>query len=154
MSLRHRAANGAALVELALVLPLLMTVLVATADFARVFYHTIELTNAARAGAQWGAYNSARATQTANIQAAAQSAAPNIAPIVVNVSLVCRCAQNDGSGQPWPVITCGTACSAGAHVFETLEVQATKNFVMISRFVPAIPSTLPVTRKALMRVPL
>lgn len=152
---RHRAANGTALVELALVLPLLMTVMVATADFARVFYYSIELTNAARAGAQYGAYNSARATDTANIILAARSAAPNIAPIDPPVvTVICRCATTDGSGQPWAACGSGSTCSGGTHAFQTVQVETRKDFVMISRFVPGIPSTLTVRRTALMRVPL
>jgi len=158
MLVRPRSAKGAALVEMVFALPLLVAALVGTADFARIFYYSIELTNAARAGAQYGAYNSARATETANIQAAARSAAPNLAltgsPVAVTVSTVCQCATADGSGQPWTVITCGNLCTGGTHQFETVTVTATQTFTMISRFVPAIPNTLTVSRKATMRVPL
>ena len=158
MFARHRAAKGAAFVELALVLPLLMTVLVATADFARVFYYSIELTNAARAGAQYATYNPARANvaNAPNVRLAAQSAAPNIAPLdtPIDVSTVCQCATQDGGSQPWAVIVCGSPCGAGTHQFETVTVTTRKTFTMISRFVPGIPSTLQITRKATLRVPL
>jgi Flp pilus assembly protein TadG len=44
---------GAAMVEFALVLPILMFALVAAVDFARVFYHDQTIINCARSGAIW-----------------------------------------------------------------------------------------------------
>ena len=57
--------------ELAVTLPLLVLVMVGAIDFARVFYMGMELTNAARAGAQYGAYNPAQSGNIAGMQAAA-----------------------------------------------------------------------------------
>ena len=48
------AEAGAAIIELAVSLLMLVLLLLGTVDFARVFYADIELTNAARAGAQYG----------------------------------------------------------------------------------------------------
>ena len=62
---------GSALVELAVSLPLLVLVMVGTIDFARVFYTGMELTNAARAGAQYGAYNPAQSGDIAGMQTTA-----------------------------------------------------------------------------------
>jgi len=52
--------RGAATVELALVLPFLVFLLVASVDFARVFYYSIAVANCARNGAMFGS-NSALA---------------------------------------------------------------------------------------------
>ena len=52
----RRARSGQALVELALVLPLLMLVVLGTSDMARLFYFGVAATNAAREGARHGAY--------------------------------------------------------------------------------------------------
>jgi Flp pilus assembly protein TadG len=157
---RSRSAAGAAIVEMALVLPVLVAVFVGTADFARVFYYSIELTNAARAGAQYAAHNSAQATRTADIIAAARSAAPNIStatdPIDVILSTpppVCQCAPNDGTGQPWPVAACPTICTAGNHLVEAITVETRKIFTPFSRF-PGIPTNIPLSRRATMRVAL
>src|SRR5262245_42296062 len=46
--------RGAAVVELAFALPVLVLIFFITTDFARVFRTSIELTNASRAGAQYG----------------------------------------------------------------------------------------------------
>ena len=51
-------------------LPVVMVVFAATIDFARVFYTSMALMDAARAGAQYGAVNSAFATDIAGMQAA------------------------------------------------------------------------------------
>jgi Flp pilus assembly protein TadG len=56
---RLESPRGAALVELAASILVLMMVVVFTADFARVYHHVIDLENAARAGAQYGIANTA-----------------------------------------------------------------------------------------------
>src|SRR5580765_3661399 len=66
--------SGSALVEVALCLPLLVVTMVGVADFARVFYTSIELNNAARAGAQFGAYTLARSGDTGGMQSTAKGA--------------------------------------------------------------------------------
>jgi Flp pilus assembly protein TadG len=153
-----RSATGAALVELALILPILMMLLVGAADFARVFYYAMELTTAARAGAQCASYSSATAddSNAANIIAAAQNAAPNIAPITVTLSTpnpgVCQCATNDGTGQPWVAVSCTSTCVTG-HMIETVTVQTQKTFTIISRFLP-INRNITLTRSATLRVAL
>src|SRR5688500_673600 len=48
---RCRARKGAAVVELAVLLPLLVFLFVIAVDFARVYYYSLTLTNCARAGA-------------------------------------------------------------------------------------------------------
>jgi hypothetical protein len=158
---RHRSERGAALVELAVSLPLLILLLVGTADFARVFYFTIELTNAARAGAQYAAYSQVQAQQAPKITNAATSAAPNIAPIIIELHLssglpdppVCYCALDDGTGQPWSGVACTSICGSGHHLVETVTVTASKTFSTISHF-PGIPNTLNLSRAATLRVAL
>jgi len=150
-----RSAGGVALVELAVALPVLIAVLVGVADLARVFYYSIEVTAAARAGAQYAAFSTGHATQTANIRAAAQSAAPNIGIVAANVTPgapVCVCAANDGSGQPWSTVSCSSSCGTG-HLMETVTVTVTRTFTTLAR-IPGIPSTLTLSRSVTMRVSL
>jgi Flp pilus assembly protein TadG len=157
---RLRSEKGAAIIELAASLPLLVMVLVGTADFARVFYYAIELTNAARAGAQYASYSQIQAAQNSEITLAAQSAAPNISPITVTLVAPfpqCQCATDDGSSplfqnpptSPW----CASACPGGRHMVETVTVTTTKTFNTFAR-IPGIPDTLTLSRTATMRVPL
>ena len=76
---RLESARGAALVELAASILVLVMVMVFTADFARVYHHVIDLENAARAGAQYGATSLDNANNSAGMQAAAVAAAPGTA---------------------------------------------------------------------------
>jgi len=153
---RSRDEGGSALVEMAVVMPVLVMLLVGAADLARVFYYAMELTTAARAGAQYGSYNSATVTETANITAAAQNAAPNISPITVILATppgVCQCALDDGTGQPWAAVACTATCPSGRHIVEYITVQSQKTFTIISRFLP-INRNITLTRSATMRVAL
>ncbi len=71
--LRHllRDNRGSAFVELALVLPLLTFVIIGAAELGRIAYYAIELSSAARAGASYGAENSANVQQTGPIETVA-----------------------------------------------------------------------------------
>src|SRR5258708_1796299 len=63
--------TGQGLVELALTLPLFMLILLGAAEFARFAWASIETSNAARAGVQYGAQDHVTAKNSALIQAAA-----------------------------------------------------------------------------------
>jgi Flp pilus assembly protein TadG len=68
--------RGAAAVEFALILPLLITLVLGCIDFGRFAYYYIAVTNAARAGASYGIMNnytsSTYSTWVANITQAAR----------------------------------------------------------------------------------
>src|SRR3954465_8617970 len=82
---------GSALVELAVSLTLLVLVMACAVDFARVFYVGMELTNAARASAQYGAYNPAQSGNIAGMQAAAKDSV-NITGVTATALRTCQCA--------------------------------------------------------------
>lgn len=73
---RHRR-QGAAAVEMAVILPLLMLLALGCVDFGRFLYHYIALNNAAQAGASHGAMNpysvGAEDIWKANIQTTARN---------------------------------------------------------------------------------
>jgi len=96
-------------------LPLLVLILVGTADFARVFYTSIALTNAARAAAQAGAYGLAQSDPVAGPMVATANTASNIVPSSVNVSRTCSCVSDDGllSSPMSCTAPLSTACPAG-----------------------------------------
>jgi len=56
-SIRGRRRRGAAVLELALILPVLVTIVLGCVDFGRFAYSYIAVTNAARAGAGFASYN-------------------------------------------------------------------------------------------------
>jgi Flp pilus assembly protein TadG len=76
----HR--RGAAAVELAVLLPVLLMILVAAADFAQVFGYAVVITNCARNGALYGSSSPTAATDTAGIQTAALLDAGSLTPTV------------------------------------------------------------------------
>jgi Flp pilus assembly protein TadG len=99
--------NGSSLVELALILPVLFSLLLGVADLADAYYEMNEVTAAAHAAAIFGSQN---VTDTSDMQTVAQSAAPDVPGIAATASYGCECA--DGSGAS---ASCATSpsCSSG-----------------------------------------
>src|SRR5262245_13195889 len=130
---------GAALVELAVALPLLILVLVGTIDFARVFYTAIELTNAARAGAEYATFTISRATEVppmTNTVNATLNATPNLATVSAAATHTCQCL--DDSAQVLSTIACSATCGSG-HLVVSVTVTATRTFTTIA-FFPGVPN--------------
>jgi len=155
--LRRQAGGeaGNALVELAICLPLLVLTLIGTADFARVFYTSIELTNAARAGAQYGASTPGRSSNAGIMQTTAQ-AAVNITGVTASAARLCQCATDAGAfSDTVPLNSCTTAaavaCTGGTHRVMTVTVTTQKTFTTIVNFI-GIPSSIALTRSATLRV--
>ena len=139
-------------------LPLLALILVGTADFARVFYTAIELTNAARAGAQAGAYSVAQSDPVTGPMLATANAASNVTPTTVAVGRTCVCA--DDTSPLTTLVSCtaplATACPGALHRVMTVTVTASKTFSTISALL-GVPCRLAVggcglTRSATLRV--
>ncbi len=144
-STHERSDTGASLVEMAILLPLLVLMVLGVADFGRMLYHAITLSHAARAGAAYGAQNSGFAGDTAGIQQAAEAEAQNIAPIAVTSDRLCECT---GSA---PVSCTTPSCGSYGAPLAFVEVTATHTFDTIATF-PGLPSTVPLSRTAKMRV--
>ena len=122
--------RGAAVVELAILLPLLVFLFVIAVDFARVFYFSVTLTNCARAGAMYASDPTTSAESPfASTQAAALADATNLspAPTVTSTNGV------DGAGRPY------------------VEVTAAYTFSTITGF-PGVPNQVNLTRKVRMNV--
>lgn len=107
--------SGSALVELALTAPLLLGVLIGTAELGRIAYYAIEVQNAARAGAAYGAQSSAYAFGPAsNIKQAADNDVSNITDLTfpTGPTTACVCESVSSSGTISYSPTSGTAlCS-------------------------------------------
>lgn len=87
---RRKSRNGAALVEFALILPLLLMIVLGCIDFGRFAYYYVAVTNAATAGAHFGAFHpftaTTQATWVAKVKEAAQQEFPGVEvpdPVVV-----------------------------------------------------------------------
>jgi hypothetical protein len=149
---RDASQRGAAFVELVVSLPVLIVLLVGITDFARVFYMAIELTNAARAGVQFGAKNQGSSTDDDLMEAAAVAASVNISGVTAAASHVCQCAQADVtfSGPVDCLIDPLVACPSPKFRVITVSVTTSAPFTTISPYISVIPRTL--SRIAVMRV--
>jgi Flp pilus assembly protein TadG len=141
--------RGAALVEFVVALPVLLVVLIGTIDFGRVFYMAIALTDAARAGAQYGAHSLTRSADVSGMQAAAVAAAPNLSGLTATATRTCQCAPDNGA--TFTNAACTGTCPFGEHLVIAVIVDASKPFTTIAKF-PGIPRTLTVNRTSRLRV--
>src|SRR5271163_1698666 len=94
--IRQRAAIrgdvGQAFVELALVLPIFLLLLVGAAELGRIAYASIEVSNAARAGAAYGAQSHITASDIGGIQLAVTAdAGVDITSISATATQSCSC---------------------------------------------------------------
>src|SRR5579859_7364281 len=88
--------EGSALVELALSLPMLSVMLLGAAEFARIAYAAIEVTNAAHSAAVYAGTSSANAKDTTGITNAATGDSPNLVgsnavSLAQNPTFSCTC---------------------------------------------------------------
>jgi hypothetical protein len=128
---RRGTSRGQALVELALIVPLLVLMLAIAADFGRVFTAYITVSSAAREGASFGMMSTANATNHNGIRSAALADAPTIwgvAPVVTPSN-----PPNDFQGYP------------------VVRVTVSYTFTPILR-IPPIPNSIAMTRTVEMRV--
>lgn len=139
-----RGEQGASLVELALLLPLLSLLLVGAIDFGRAFYLEIEIAGAAHAAAMYGSQNP---TDTTGMQTAAEDDAPNVPGLSVQTATYgCEC--SDGSNYS---ASCTTtpSCPSNNEVYRVnVTVQATYNPLVPW---PGIPSSMSFSSSASMR---
>src|ERR1700733_8939384 len=73
-----RDTAGGALVELALLIPVFVALLLGAAEFARLAYAGIEVSNAARAGVAYGSQSSTTASDITGMQTAATNDGANV----------------------------------------------------------------------------
>jgi hypothetical protein len=148
-----KANKGQALVELTLLLPLFIVLMLLVADLARIFYFSMGLTHAVRAGAQYGFQHS---TDSDGIVAAAVAAGADVGLTTSEVTPApyryWRCPSDpsatENSTFPIPPNSCGAD-----QPLTYIRVEATKDFSTIYGGYAWIPETVAITRVAHMRVP-
>lgn len=131
-----RDERGQALVETSFSASFLLLFLLGAADMARGAYQAIEVANAAKAAVQYGAQNTASASSTAAIQAAASSDAADITGLSTSVALTGAC--SDGT----PCSGTGGACLAtdcsSSHIENVLTVNTSASFTPMVQ-IPGLP---------------
>lgn len=134
--------SGQALVELSAVGMTLVLFVLGVTHFGKVIYSAIEVSNAAKAGVQYGAQNSGTAQDTTGIQNAAQAAAPDLT-VTATSSTACVC--SDGSAS-----TClNTDCST-SHLEESVTVNTSVTVRPTIRL-PGFPSSYTLSGQAVQK---
>jgi len=145
-TLRNRARpyflRGQSAVELALLAPVLVLVLVIAADFSRVYYMSIEAANAARAGVQYGAQSTTKASDTTGMQQAALDDAANLSGLTATASNFCECPPSTSH------VTCSLTTCSGMEMH--VQVNTSAQFQTLVHY-PGVPSTVTLNESALMR---
>jgi Flp pilus assembly protein TadG len=136
--------SGDALIELALSLTLLTTMIIGTAEGAFLAYSAIEVSNAAHAGAAYGSEDHATADDTTGMQTAATQDAPNVSGISATSSRFCKCSNGAAS-------MCSVNDCSGMRIIEYVQVNTTAT-VSPTIKLPGTPSTYTFTGQAIMRV--
>ena len=137
-------ANGEALVEMAIVLPLLALLLLGAFDLGLAAYTSIEVSSAALAGVQYGAQNATTAGNVTGIQNAAAADASNISLGTTNASHSCICANGSAS-------TCKPTDCSGSAIVTILTVQTQATFTPAFHL-PVIPTSFAIHGQAIQKV--
>jgi Flp pilus assembly protein TadG len=148
--------EGQALVETALSVALFAVLIFGAGEFGRLAFAAIEVNNAAKAAAQYGAQSRGTATDTVGMLAAAQSEYFTTGLTLVSPTSTSGYACSCSDGTSPPSTTCGTAdtalnvCSgSNLEVTMTVETQATFNSVL---HIPGFPASYTLTGIAVQKV--
>jgi Flp pilus assembly protein TadG len=145
-SSRRSTQSGQALLEVALVTPLLLLLAVGIIEIGRYAYYSILVADAARAGAQYGAQNLATAADTAGIQTAAENDGQSLSELKVTVQQECGCTGSSiGGACP------ATFCASPNHALVYVKVTVTGKFKSLFKY-PGIPKSIHCDSTELMRV--
>jgi Flp pilus assembly protein TadG len=136
-----RNAAGHSVSELALSLPFLVVLLLVVADFARLFYASIGVANAARAGTQYGAQNYTTAIDYPGMKTAAQNDGQNISGLSASATSFCTC---NGAK-----VACIPAQCSQPKLY--VQVTTTATFTTLINY-PGIPSSVPLSSTSVMPV--
>jgi Flp pilus assembly protein TadG len=135
---------GSVLVEVAIMLPFLILLVLGAVDFSRVFFAAIELNNAVRAGAEYGARTTATATNTANIQSTVTGDAANLSGVVATSTSYCTCPGSSAT------VGCATTCAGYGKPKLYVSVTGTYTWDSLVNW-PGLEETVALTRTVIMR---
>ncbi|MGA7926032.1 MAG: TadE/TadG family type IV pilus assembly protein [Candidatus Sulfotelmatobacter sp.] len=128
---------GQALVELALALPFFLLLIMGTFEFGRLAYISMEVANAANAGAHYGAQNHITASDTAGMQLAAQSDAANMEGLSATAIYFCACSNVAGSPTQTLGTGCKTTCTSPGILLEYVKVSTSATVAPVTAFTTA-----------------
>ena len=143
---------GNATLELALSFGVLVTpLLLGASETAFMIYDSIEVSNAAHAGAMYGMYSSTNAQNSSDITLAAQSDAPDIANLQVTPSYYFACSTApDGASYATQALA-NQNCTGSSHSLEFVAVDTTAQ-IQPPIHIPGLPSTWTLRGHSVMEV--
>jgi len=149
----QKSQAGTACVELAIAVPLLMLMMVVAADFARLFYHSITVDNAAEAGSFYGSQNGVLSADYSGITQVSKDDAADLEGVRVTPDRYCDC-PDKGTKECFADENCtgfygGTGLYGLPRAYVHVTVQQT--FEPLLPW-PGIPNPVAVTERVYMRV--
>ncbi len=145
---RRNRKSGQAIVELALLSPVLFLLVLGVADYCRAFYASIAVTNAARAGAQYALRQ--KYTDTPGIKNAAVADAGLASFTTANVTPTYYC-QCPGSGTKYPLCSNGGSALPCSGPMLWVDVSTSYTYTTIVTY-PGVPHTTNLSGRAQMRI--
>jgi Flp pilus assembly protein TadG len=144
---KSAARRGSALIELALLFPVIMLILFGTMDFARVVYAGIAIASAARAGVQYGSLDAGHVGKTTEMSnaAIADAASQGLGTVNASSRVFCGCTAN------FTEVNCSTDTCSLAAPNGYVETTVTYTYSTIVPY-PGIPNNIVLNRVARMRV--
>jgi len=141
---RIKRQEGQALIEAAISLPILALLLLGSAEFATLAYTSIEVSNAAMAGVQYGAQSATTAADTTGIQNAASNDASDISLGTTTATVSCICSNGSAS-------TCLRTDCSSSNIEEILTVKTQASFTP-QIHVPGLSTTFALKGQAVQKV--
>lgn len=130
------------MLELVVVLPILILIAIGVIEYGRVFYTSVAVANAARAGAEWGARTNVNAGNPAGIAGFTQLDGAQSGPLTIDsIRNVCRCDAG--------IVSCTSTCVDG-DPRGYVTVGASKVVPFLMKY-PGIPASITVSRTATFR---
>lgn len=138
-----RRGEGSAILETAILMPLMIAMIVGTVDFGRAYCTAIEVASAAHAGALYGTQNP---TDTAGMVSASELDAPDVSTLTPVATYGCEC--SDGSSA---VVSCTSTPTCTYNYVNYVSVTTTATYTPLIPY-PGVPHSLKLSSTALMRV--
>jgi Flp pilus assembly protein TadG len=139
-----RSESGQSLVETAMAVSLCGVLMLGAAEFGRLAYAGIEISDAARVGVEYGSQSHGTANDTANMQTAAGQDAPDVSNLKLTATHFCQCADGTASA------ACATTDCGGRPLLYVQVVTSASVDPLI--YVPGLPKSYALSGKAVMRV--
>jgi Flp pilus assembly protein TadG len=141
---RRRRTGGAA-VELIVIFPVMLLLIIGIVDYGRVFYTWVTVSNAARAGAEFGQQRPDTRTNTDSMAAISKTDGTDAGTLTFTggtPTWFCECAGVADAG-------CAV-CAGGAAPEVYVKVTVSKTVNMFLAY-PGLPSSVTISRTAIMR---